>query len=369
MLQLIPFQFLLIDWLADIDLLAFIELKLVFGGRDQKTMRIEQCFCCFSNQLLTFFFSRWNLILCLTFLLIPLTQGCKPPPAEMAGTSTNISTCSSVQLSPQSSNFPSPVPSYHASPSSSSFPSPTRFDANPSSYLLPFLRNIASIPTNLPPLRISNSAPVTPPLSSPTSRGSKRKPDWESLSNGSLNSFRHPLFAASAPSSPTRRHHATPATIPECDESDASTVDSGRWVSFQTVPPQAAPPSPTFNLMKPLAQQSCLQDGVDVHEGLDWGTAAERGRGTEFEFESGRVKAWEGERIHEVGMEDLELTLGSGKTRGEASGWWSYLAWECINWRQEFTMYVGWAVHSQWYSIFLAGWAAFLGASLWLLSL
>ncbi|XP_030949816.1 BES1/BZR1 homolog protein 2-like [Quercus robur] len=247
-------------------------------------------------------------------------KGCKPAPAEMAGTSTNISTCSSVQLSPQSSNFPSPVPSYHASPSSSSFPSPTRFDANPSSYLLPFLRNIASIPTNLPPLRISNSAPVTPPLSSPTSRGSKRKPDWESLSNGSLNSFRHPLFAASAPSSPTRRHHATPATIPECDESDASTVDSGRWVSFQAVPPQAAPPSPTFNLMKPVAQQSCLQDGVDVHEGLDWGTAAERGRGTEFEFESGRVKAWEGERIHEVGMEDLELTLGSGKTRGEASG-------------------------------------------------
>uniref|UniRef100_A0A7N2M081 Uncharacterized protein n=1 Tax=Quercus lobata TaxID=97700 RepID=A0A7N2M081_QUELO len=215
------------------------------------------------------------------------------------------------------SNFPSPVPFYHASPSSSSFRCPTRFDANPSSYLLPFLRNIASIPTNL---RISNSAPVTPPLSSPTSRGSKRKPDWESLSNGSLNSFLHPLFAASAPSSPTQRHHATSATIPECDESDASTVDSGRWVSFQTVPPQAAPPSPTFNLMKPVAQQSCLQDGVDVHEGLDWGTAAERGRGAQFEFESGGVKAWEGERIREVGMEDLELTLGSGKARGEASG-------------------------------------------------
>uniref|UniRef100_A0A2N9E3I7 Protein BZR1 homolog n=1 Tax=Fagus sylvatica TaxID=28930 RepID=A0A2N9E3I7_FAGSY len=241
-------------------------------------------------------------------------EGLKPPQAEMAGTSTNISACSSLQPSPQSSNFPSPVPSYHASPSSSSFPSPTRFDANPSSYLLPFLRNIGSIPTNLPPLRISNSAPVTPPLSSPTSRGSKRKTDWESLSNGSLNSFRHPLFAASAPASPTRRNHATPATIPECDESDASTVDSGRWVSFQTAPPQAAPPSPTFNLMKPVAQQISLQDGVHGHEGFDWGTAAERGRGVEFEFESGRVKAWEGERIHEVGVDELELTLGSGKT-------------------------------------------------------
>lgn len=269
--------------------------------------------CFFRNQL-TLYFDIF-LILCLTFLLISVIQGYKPPQAEIAGTSTNLSACSSLQPSPQSSNFVSPVPSYHASPSSSSFPSPTRFDANPSSYLLPFLRNIASIPTNLPPLRISNSAPVTPPLSSPTSRGSKRKPDWESLSNASLNVFRHPPFAASAPASPTRRHHITPATIPECDESDASTVDSGRWVSFQTGAHLAAPPSPTFNLMKPVALQGSLQDGGNGHEAFDWGAAAEKGRGSEFEFESGRVKPWEGERIHEVGVDDLELTLGSGKAR------------------------------------------------------
>ncbi|ONH96745.1 hypothetical protein PRUPE_7G149000 [Prunus persica] len=240
-------------------------------------------------------------------------KGCKPSPMEIAGTPTNMSACSSIQQSPQSSAFPSPVPSYHASPSSSSFPSPTRFDGNPSSYLLPFLRNIASIPTNLPPLRISNSAPVTPPLSSPTSRGSKRKPDWDSLTNGCLNSLRHPLFAASAPSSPTRRHHLTPATIPECDESDASTVDSGRWVSFQTGAPSVAPPSPTFNLMKPVAEQSVLQNTINGHGGMTWGNTTERGRGSEFEFESGTLKAWEGERIHEVGVDDLELTLGNGK--------------------------------------------------------
>ncbi|OVA18654.1 BZR1 [Macleaya cordata] len=230
-------------------------------------------------------------------------KGCKPPPQnEIGGTSTNISPCSSYQPSPPSSSFQSPVPSYHASPTSSSFPSPSRFDANPSSYLLPFLRNLASIPSNLPPLRISNSAPVTPPLSSPTSsRTPNLKRDWESLSNGSMASFRHPLFAASAPASPTRRHHFTPATIPECDESDASTVDSGRWVSFQTVANAAAPSSPTFNLMKPVLQQKSSQDAVG---------------GPEFEFESGRVKPWEGERIHEMGVEDLELTLGSGKNRG-----------------------------------------------------
>ncbi|KAJ6420020.1 hypothetical protein OIU84_030026 [Salix udensis] len=243
-------------------------------------------------------------------------KGCRPPPIEIAGTPTNISACSSIQPSPQSSNFPSPVASYHASPTSSSFPSPSRFDGNPSTYLLPFLRNIASIPANLPPLRISNSAPVTPPLSSPTSRGSKRKTDWESLSNATLNSLHHPLFAASAPSSPTRRHHLTPATIPECDESDASTVDSGRWVSFLAVAPQAAPPSPTFNLVKPVAQQNGIQDEVDGHGGLSWGAAGERGRGAEFEFENCRVKPWEGERIHEIGVDDLELTLGGGKARG-----------------------------------------------------
>ncbi|PSS36452.1 BES1/BZR1 protein [Actinidia chinensis var. chinensis] len=239
-------------------------------------------------------------------------KGCRPPPTstEIAGTMRNISACSSVQPSPTSSSFPSPVPSYPTSPTSSSFPSPTRFDQNPSSYIIPFLRNLTSIPSALPPLRISNSAPITPPLSSPTSRGSKRKVDWESFSNGILNSFHHPLFAASCPASPTRRHHVTPATIPECDESDISTVDSGRWVSFQTVAAPAAPSSPTFNLVKPVAQQSFLQDG---HEELGWRSAAQRGCGSEFEFESGTVKAWEGERIHEIGGDDLELTLGNGK--------------------------------------------------------
>ncbi|XP_062102350.1 BES1/BZR1 homolog protein 2 [Humulus lupulus] len=242
-------------------------------------------------------------------------KGTQPPPVDFGVASTNISTCSSIQPSPQSSSFPSPVPSYHASPTSSSFPSPTRFDGNPSSYLLPFLRNIAAIPTNLPHLRISNSAPVTPPLSSPTSRGSKPKPDWESFSNGSLQALRHPLFAASAPSSPTRRHHFTHATIPECDESDASTVDSGRWVSMQTGAPSVAPPSPTFNLIKPVAQQSVLQDAVGGHGPVGWGIPADMARGPEFDFENGRVKPWEGERIHDIAVDDLELTLGSGKAR------------------------------------------------------
>ncbi|KAJ8544815.1 hypothetical protein K7X08_017398 [Anisodus acutangulus] len=239
-------------------------------------------------------------------------KGHRPPPTENGCTSMNISACSSVQPSPMSSSFPSPVPSYHASPTSSSFPSPSRCDGNPISYILPFLHNLASIPSSLPPLRISNSAPVTPPLSSPT-RGSKPKPIWESISRVPLHSFQHPLFAASAPSSPTRRQYSKPATIPECDESDAASVESARWVSFQTV---AAPTSPTFNLVKPIPQQNILLDALSGHGMFGWAeAAAQKGHGSEFDFESCKVKAWEGERIHEVVVDDLELTLGSAKAR------------------------------------------------------
>lgn len=65
-----------------------------------------------------------------------------------------------------------------------------------------------------------------------------------------------------------------------------------------------------------MVQKNCIQKAVDGHKGLAWGMAAERGQVSEFEFESERVKPWEGERIHEVGVDDLELTLGSGKARG-----------------------------------------------------
>lgn len=64
------------------------------------------------------------------------------------------------------------------------------------------------------------------------------------------------------------------------------------------------PNSPTFNLVKPVAQRNSPND-----------TCLEKGKGIEFEFENGGVKAWEGERIHDVGLDDLELTLGSGNSR------------------------------------------------------
>lgn len=103
-----------------------------------------------------------------------------------------------------------------------------------------------------------------------------------------------------------------PATIPERDESDSSTVDSGQWprrtrgrtgTGFQKFSPVIVPTSPTFNLVMPMAQQ------------VSPVAMTEKGKGPEFVFESVTVKPWEGEKIHEVGLDDLELTLGSGKTR------------------------------------------------------
>ncbi|KAA0063705.1 BES1/BZR1-like protein 2 [Cucumis melo var. makuwa] len=50
-----------------------------------------------------------------------------------------------------------------------------------------------------------------------------------------------------------------------------------------------------------------------------WGATSDRGRGFEFKFEkfeSGTVKSWEGERIHQVGVDDLELTLGGASACG-----------------------------------------------------
>lgn len=231
-------------------------------------------------------------------------QGCKPPPIDIVGTSTKITPYSSQNPSPLSSSFPSPMGSYQVSPSSSSFPSPSRYDANNPSNLIPYLRQ--AIPISLPPLRISNSAPVTPPLSSPASRTPQPFPNWEVNAKESLSSLNYPFFAVSAPASPTRPQLHTPAPIHKCDESESSTNDSNQWALFRAYAPSAStmPTSPTFNLVKP-ADQHVLHGGF----------IQENGRRNEFEFLGYKVKPWEGEKIHDVGLEDLELTLGSSKAR------------------------------------------------------
>lgn len=224
-------------------------------------------------------------------------KGCKPSPMEIGGMSGNITPSSSRNPSPPSSYFASPIPSYQPSPLSSSCPSPTRLEPNMQSHPFAFLNN--AIPSNLPPRRFSSSAPVTPPLSSPTRLPPKQIFNLESLAKEPIFAMNFPFVAASAPASPTRGQRYTPATIPECDESDSSTIDSGQWMNFKSYTTNMVPTSPTFNLVKPFAQRVSLGNA-----------ASDKGKSVEFNFENvPAVKAWEGERIHEVGPDDLELKL------------------------------------------------------------
>ncbi|CAI9771439.1 unnamed protein product [Fraxinus pennsylvanica] len=230
-------------------------------------------------------------------------NGFKPPPMEMGGTSTNITPISSRNPSPPSSYFASPIPSYQPNPSSSSFPSQSWLSANTSLPSFAFLHN--SIPSSLPPLRISNSAPVTPPLSSPT-RLPNQSFDFESLPKESMAALNIPFFATSAPVSPARWQRLHPATITECDKSNPSTTASRQWMNFRAYgnASDMVPPSPTFNLVRPVAPRVPSKDAM-----------LEQETGMQFDFVNVAAKPWEGETIHEVGLDDLELTLGSGNTQ------------------------------------------------------
>lgn len=61
------------------------------------------------------------------------------------------------------------------------------------------------------------------------------------------------------------------------------------------------PTSPTFNVVKSVA-----------HHAMPDNSIREIRSSEEFEVQ---VMPWVGEKIHEMGLDDLELTLGSGKAR------------------------------------------------------
>ncbi|GMH17513.1 hypothetical protein Nepgr_019354 [Nepenthes gracilis] len=228
-------------------------------------------------------------------------KGCKPPQVDLMGAFVEASACSSQMPSPVSSAFPSPIPSYQLTPSSSALLSPMCNDIIASFHPFSFLSD--SIPSHLPPLRISNSAPVTPLLSSPTSRSAlKQNLNFESVAIESMAALNHSVFAESAPSSPTHYWNTTPPHVTECNFSGSSTIDSSQWISFNGFARPHIPTSPTSNLVNHMVQKRMPDDSIE-----------ERARVAEPENVT--MKPWEGERIQDVAMDDLELTLGSRKAQ------------------------------------------------------
>lgn len=255
-------------------------------------------------------------------------KGCKPiERMDIVGGSASASPCSSYQPSPCASYNPSPCASYNPSPASSSFPSPSssyalnNLNADGNS-LIPWLKNLSSASSSassskLPHLYIhtgSISAPVTPPLSSPTARSPRKlKSDWGPLWGAPHHSF----LPSSTPPSPGRQ-----------------IVPDSEWMTGIPIP-QGGPTSPTFSLVAanpfvgfkegsgsrmwtPMQSGTCspaIGAGVDGNADIPMAEVIS----DEFAFGSntnGLVKPWEGERIHEeCGSDDLELTLGSSRTR------------------------------------------------------
>ncbi|KAF5948614.1 hypothetical protein HYC85_014571 [Camellia sinensis] len=173
-------------------------------------------------------------------------KGCKPVERmDIMGGSASASPCSSYQPSPCASYQPSPCASYNPSPGSSSFPSPasSSYAANANvdgSSLIPWLKNLSSASSSassskLPHLYIhcgSISAPVTPPLSSPTARTPRLKPNWDDPSaRVGRGGTHYPLLPSSTPPSPGRQ------ILPDSE-----------WFAGIRIP-QGGPTSPTFSLV------------------------------------------------------------------------------------------------------------------------
>lgn len=244
----------------------------------------------------------------------------------------------SVTASPCSSYHPSPCASYNPSPASSSFPSPasSSYAANANANadrnsLIPWLKNLSSASSSassskLPNLYIrsgSISAPVTPPLSSPTARTPRIKANWDDQSaHPGWRGQHYSFLPSSTPPSPGRQ-----------------IVPDPEWFAGIHIP-QGGPNSPTFSLVSsnPFGFKEDALAGGGSHGGSRMWTPGQSGTCSpaiaagfdhtadvpmseavsEFAFGSnaGVVKPWEGERIHEeCGSDDLELTLGSSRTR------------------------------------------------------
>ncbi|KAG6526627.1 hypothetical protein ZIOFF_016619 [Zingiber officinale] len=254
---------------------------------------------------------------------LPHPLGSRPVKSvEIVGPSASSSPCSSYQPSPSASYNPSPASSTLASPASSTLITNGKNTSD--------VRGNSLAPwfTNLPHLYLhggSISAPVSPPLSSPSVQSPRIKKDWNELNSlPPWAGFNHNYLPSSMPPSPGA--WATP---------DSSRLDGLRL-------PSGGPSSPTFTLVSPNPFGFCNevsgsrmwtpgQSGTcsPVQGGNNHGDVqTSNGASDDFAFGSSNdtaptaiamVKAWEGERIHEVCTSDeLELTLGCSKIKSIA---------------------------------------------------
>ncbi|KAG8479492.1 hypothetical protein CXB51_029817 [Gossypium anomalum] len=258
-------------------------------------------------------------VLCYSFTRDLAVKGCKPlERMDIVGGSATASPSSSYHPSPMSSSFPSPA--------SSSYVVNSNGDG---SSLIPWLKNLSSassspMSSKLPHIYIhsgSISAPVTPPLSSPTARTPRTNTDWEDLTaRPGWSAQQHSFLPSSTPPSPGRQ-----------------IVPDPEWFAGLRIP-LSGPTSPTFSLVS--SNPFGFKEEVLAGGGSRMWTPGQSGTcspaiaagsdhtadvpmseviSEEFAFGSngtGLVKPWEGERIHEdCGSDDLELTLGSSRTR------------------------------------------------------
>ncbi|KAG7959984.1 hypothetical protein I3843_10G097600 [Carya illinoinensis] len=256
-------------------------------------------------------------------------KGCKPVNRmDIMGGSTSASPCSSFQPSPCASYNPSPASSSFPSPVSSHYAAKANGNADADS-LIPWLKNLSSGSSSASSMLShdlhvhggSISAPVTPPLSSPTSRTPRTKNDWDDPTATPSWAGQHYSFLPSS-TPPSPRHQVLP---------------DSRWFAGIQIS-QSGPASPTFSLVSrnPFGfMEEALSGGGSrmwtpgqsgtcspaVASGIDHTADVPMSDGiaTEFAFGSnttGLVKPWEGERIHEECIsDDLELTLGSSRAR------------------------------------------------------
>ncbi|URE25238.1 BES1 BZR1 [Musa troglodytarum] len=245
-----------------------------------------------------------------------------------------------------SSASPSPCVSYNPSPASSTLASPMSStlitnaknltSGTEGNSLVPWLNSLSSASSTSTSSKLPNvhhlyihggsiSAPVTPPLSSPTAQSSRIKTDWDAPAI-------HPTWSGSnltfLPSSmpPSPGHQDTPQSA---------------WLAGLRLP-SGGPSSPTFSLIssnplvfyKEASGSQMLTPGQSgtcspVPGGHSHGDVQMSDGGSdEFEFGSssngtdtatGLVKPWEGEMIHEeCASDELDLTLGSSKTKSVA---------------------------------------------------